>query len=173
MGVAAAAVGEGVVSGNDEELIVNDEYGTPRHAKRQGIVDAGSKSKASRSGTIMGNSPLDEGAEIISPRAPRRAERKIQLQPVFVSDRRIARIALIPVNRYQREPRPEAKSDAALNKVLIQVRGSFIQPFIEFDFQRLIGRKVGGDSLVEPKPYLFIVLGILGQRSLLCSCRNG
>jgi hypothetical protein len=32
---------ETIVSRNNKELIVYDQYGTPCHAKRQGIVDAG------------------------------------------------------------------------------------------------------------------------------------
>ena len=48
---------------------------------------------------------------------------------------RISGIALIAIDRNQREPRLRAKSDAGLNKVFIQVRGAFIEAFVEFDFE--------------------------------------
>ncbi len=71
---------------------------------------------------------------------------EIELQSVFVSDGGIPRIALVTVNRCQREPRPQRKGHAALNEVLVQVGRSLVEPLVEFDIQRLIRRKAGGYS---------------------------
>jgi hypothetical protein len=38
---------------------------------------------------------------------------------------------------------------------------------MELDIQRLAGRKVGGDSLIQPEPYLLFIFGVLGQWLLL------
>ncbi len=72
-------------------------------------------------------------------------------------------------DRNQREPRPRAEGDASLNKVFIQVRGAFIEPFMEFDFQRLVTRQASGDSLVEPKPDLLIVLRHISGSGCCCA----
>jgi len=41
---------------------------------------------------------------------------------------------------------------------------------MEFDFERFICRKAGGNPLVEPEPKLFLVFRILWFLRLLCSC---
>src|SRR5580698_7541679 len=119
MGIATAAVGEGVVPGDEEELIVHDYHGTPGLAEWQSVLDAGAKSKASRSRPVIGKASLDERAEYRLPRTSGRAHGEVELQPVFVSDGGIPRKALVTINRYQREPWPDTKSHAALDEVLI------------------------------------------------------
>jgi hypothetical protein len=43
---------------------------------------------------------------------------------------------------------------------------------VELDIQRFIRRQASGDSLIEPKPYLFLVFGVLGLVLLLRPSRD-
>jgi hypothetical protein len=51
--------------------------------------------------------------------------------------------------------------------MLEQVGRTLVQPLVEFDIQRFIRRKAGGNSLIEPESYLLLILGILRLRLLL------
>jgi len=43
---------------------------------------------------------------------------------------------------------------------------------MEFDFQRFVRCKAGGNSLVEPEPYLLLIFWVLWRWLLLCSNRD-
>ena len=106
------------------------------------------------------------------PRASGGAQGYIELQSVFVGNCGVPRKALVTINRCQREPRPQTKSDAALNEVLEQVGRSLVEPLVEFNIQRFIRRKAGGDSLIEPESNLLLIFRIIGLLLLLRPGRN-
>ena len=89
------------------------------------------------------------------------------MQAVLVSNCGIARKALITINRCHGEPRLQTKRDPALNEILIQVGRAFVEPLMEFHFQRFVSRKASRNSLVEPETYLFFVFWIFGLWLLL------
>lgn len=109
-------LGETVVSWDDEKLIGQTQDRTPRPAKRQGVIDTWTKSKARRSATIIGKAFLDERAQVRPPIAPRRAHSEIEKQPVFVSSIGIERKALITIKWGHCEPRSHAERHSALNE---------------------------------------------------------
>ena len=44
----------------------------------------------------------------------------------------------------------QTEGNTGLNKVFVQIRRTLVEPLMEFNFQRFVLRKGGGDLLVRP-----------------------
>ena len=74
---------------------------------------------------------------------------------------------MIAIRGQDHEPRAWAKGDACLHKILVEIRSAFIETLVEFDLERLVGPKAGGESLIQPESDLLVVFGVFRWLRLL------
>lgn len=168
-----AAGREAVGSGDEEELVVEDEHGAEGGAKRKSVVDARAKSEACGGRAALRVAAFDECAEVGAERALRFAERDVEDEAVFVFDVGVAGKALIAVVGRDGEDGQEAEGHTGLDEVLEEVSGVFVEAFVELGFERFVRRERVGDSLVEPDAELLFVFGIFRRLCLLRASGEG
>ena len=84
----------------------------------------------------FGELPLGKRAEVGPPPTPGGAQGNVELQTVFEGSRAADGVALITINRHDREPQPRPKGEAALEEILVQLRYTLVEPFMDLELQR-------------------------------------